>query len=125
MQTMQISNIILGVDEIERSLSFYRDVLGLTVQRAAGEFAFLDGGSLTIALHRRGSAGAGCVELVFEVDDLPTVFRSLAERGVVFRTDPRPVTTGPQGTLYATDFRDPDGHVVSITAWEAGRPDPG
>jgi len=47
---------------------------------------------------------------VFEVEDVDAAYLSLSARGVVFRVRPRVVT----GDRYAADFRDPDGHVLSI-----------
>ena len=40
----QVGVIMLGVRDVARSLAFYRDKLGLTVQRDIPGFAFLDGG---------------------------------------------------------------------------------
>ncbi len=116
----KVGNIMLGVTSLEKSLRFYRDVLGLSVQFAIEEFAFLDGGGVTIAL--RGAPNLGepgdvlRTEVVFEVDDIDAAHRSLKARGVLFRIEPRVVT----GDRYATDFRDPDGHVLSIFGPRAG-----
>jgi catechol 2,3-dioxygenase-like lactoylglutathione lyase family enzyme len=109
----KLGTVLIGVTDLERSLAFYRDALGLTVQLAAGEFAFLDGGGVTLALRRVADlAGAteGRTELVFHVEDIDAACASLRSRGVTFRVEPRVVT----GDQLAADFRDPDGHVLSI-----------
>ena len=49
-------------------------------------------------------------ELVFHVADIDAGHRALSARGVAFRIAPRPVTAD----RLAADFRDPDGHVLSI-----------
>jgi catechol 2,3-dioxygenase-like lactoylglutathione lyase family enzyme len=110
----KVGNIMLGVTSLETSLPFYRDVLGLPVQFAIEEFAFLDGGGVTIVL--RGTPNLGepgdvmRTEVVFAVEDIDAAYRSLQARGLRFRVEPRRVT----GDRYAADFRDPDGHVLSI-----------
>lgn len=109
-----IGNLILAVTDMERSLAFYRDALGLPVRYSSGEFAFLQAGALTLCLRHVGEApGAGDredVEIVFDVADIQEAYHTLKGRGVVFRVEPRVVT----GDLLAADFRDPDGHLLSI-----------
>jgi len=108
-----IGNLILAVNDMPRSLAFYRDALGLPVRFASGEFAFLQAGAVTLCLrHAAGAAAAGHdeVEIVFDVADIHSAYETLKGRGIAFRVEPRAVT----GDLWATDFRDPDGHLLSI-----------
>jgi catechol 2,3-dioxygenase-like lactoylglutathione lyase family enzyme len=106
--------VMLGVRDMERSLEFYRDRLALPVQFSSPEFAFLSAGGVRLVLRRAPNQPAvseeGRTEIVFTVDDVDAAHRVLAGRGVVFRVEPRPVT----GDQCAADFRDPDGHVLSI-----------
>ncbi|HSK08817.1 MAG TPA: VOC family protein [Vicinamibacterales bacterium] len=111
-----LSHVLLAVRDIDRSLSFYRDVLGLEVAFASGEFVFLRAGSVTLGLRhapdlpsRRAEDPVG-VELVFAVDEIHAAHERLRSRGVGFRVPPRVVAGGQ----WAADFRDPDGHVLSI-----------
>ena len=110
----RISLIMLGVSDLQRSLAFYRDQLGLSLRGTGGEFAFLDGGGVTLALREAPGLGPAPderrVEVVFGVDDIEAAHQALRSRGVEFRREPRPVT----GDQHAVDFRDPDGHVLSI-----------
>ena len=48
--------------------------------------------------------------MVFSVEDIDAAHQALRSRGVEFRREPRVVT----GDQHAADFRDPDGHVLSI-----------
>lgn len=113
-ESLKLGTVMLGAREMERSLAFYRDALGLSVQFASGEFSFLSAGGVALVL--RAAAGLEPVgdarwsELVFHVDDIDAAYGRLAEQGVVFRVAPRVVT----GDQLAADFRDPDGHVLSI-----------
>jgi len=110
----RVGFLLLGVRDLERSIAFYRDGLGLTLKGRSGEFAFLDGGGVTVGLRQllgRTAPGEGpSVEVVFAVDDIDAAHRALDRRGVEFRVEPRIVA----GDQLAADFRDPDGHVLSI-----------
>ncbi len=105
---------MLGVRDMDRALAFYRDALGLAVQFAAGGFAFLKAGGAAVVLRHAADLpetdDERRVELVFHVEDIDGAHRALRERGVAFRVAPRIVT----GDRLAADFRDPDGHVLSI-----------
>jgi len=116
----KLGTVLLGVRDAVKSLAFYRDVLGLAVQFSSGEFTFLDGGGVTIALRPyldlKDGSDERRVELVFHVPDIDAAHTALEARGVKFRIAPRIVT----GEIYAADFRDPDGHVLSIFGPRAG-----
>jgi len=111
---------MLGVTSLEKSVPFYRDLLGLNiVGRVEGEFVFFNaGGTVQLALRElNGSADPGNTEFVFEVQDINQTYNDLKQKGIVFTRAPRAVTGSETSELYATDFRDPDGHVLSITGW--------
>jgi catechol 2,3-dioxygenase-like lactoylglutathione lyase family enzyme len=113
-EALKLGTVMLGVREMERSLAFYRDALGLAVQFASGEFTFLSAGGISVVLRTAAglepAADGRWSELVFHVEDIDAAHRQLRERGVAFRVEPRIVT----GDQLAADFRDPDGHVLSI-----------
>jgi catechol 2,3-dioxygenase-like lactoylglutathione lyase family enzyme len=111
----QIGIVMLGVQQMEQSMTFYRDKLGLVFKGQNEGFAFLDGGGVTLCLSEplaRASGGqmSGAVEVVFSVEDVRAAHQALAARGVKFTHEPRNVT----GPLWAANFDDPDGHHLSI-----------
>ena len=112
--TQGLGIVMLGVRDLPRSIAFYRDLLGLPVAFASDEFAFLKAGAVTLGLRESPdlleAREDGRTELVFGVDDVDRAYDLLRERGVAFRVPPRVVT----GDQLAADFRDPDGHVLSI-----------
>ena len=118
--TNGIGIVMLGVRDLSRSLAYYRDALGLPLSFASDEFAFLKAGAVTLGLrHAARSPEAredGRTELVLAVDDVDRAYDRLQKRGVVFRIAPRVVT----GDQFAADFRDPDGHVLSIFGRRGG-----
>ena len=111
---LRLGTVMLGVRDMDRAVAFYRDALGLAVQFATREFTFLDGGGVQVVLHLasdlRDDTDERRVELVFHVEDIDAAHLAFQERGVRFRVGPRIVT----GDRLAADFRDPDGHVLSI-----------
>jgi catechol 2,3-dioxygenase-like lactoylglutathione lyase family enzyme len=112
--TLGIGIVMLGVRELPRSVAFYRDTLGLPLSFASEEFAFLRAGAITLGLRQASDLAEaredGRTELVFAVEDVELAYAQLGARGVGFRIAPRVVT----GDQLAADFRDPDGHVLSI-----------
>jgi catechol 2,3-dioxygenase-like lactoylglutathione lyase family enzyme len=115
----RVSSVILVVKDLQRSISFYRDVLGMKLKYTIpGEFAFLDGGGIDLALRMTSEpVNPGLTEVVFDVLDIHGTYETLKSKGVVFPYPPRVVTGNEKSELFATDFRDPDGHVLSITSW--------
>ena len=120
LTAMRVSYIILRVADMERSLGFYRDAVGLAVLSKSPAFSFLDAGSIQLALNVPAEpveADGSLTEIVLEVDDVHAAYDTMAERGVEFRVPPREVLREGDRALHAADFRDPDGHVLSITGW--------
>jgi len=125
MSTPRVSHVILRVASMARALPFWRYQVGLPVRAAGGAFAFLDAGPVAIALNEAppepgGGGLAALTEVVLEVDDVRSAHGEMAARGVPFRVPPRPVTNDGRRALWAADFRDPDGHLVSLTGWVEG-----
>lgn len=122
---LKASRIILRVADLKASVAFYRDRVGLPLQSTFDEFAVFGGGDgLTVMLQeitRKSSApNAGLSAFTEVVLESPDVMKSYAEmktRGVVFTSEPFAATTDRDRVLYAANFRDPDGHVLSITGW--------
>jgi catechol 2,3-dioxygenase-like lactoylglutathione lyase family enzyme len=110
----RIGVVMLGAKDLARSVAFYRDQLGLTVQQQIPGFAFLDGGGVTLALSepvaRASEHMVGATELVFSVDSVRPAFEALKARGVSFVNEPRLVSP----PMWAANFTDPDGHRLSI-----------
>lgn len=110
----QIGVVMLGVEQLTRSVTFYRDKLGLALKGQNEGFAFFDGGGVTLclseALARVNRGVPGAVEVVFSVDNVRGAHKALAGRGIEFTHQPRNVT----GPLWAANFNDPDGHQLSV-----------
>ncbi len=110
----KIGFIMLGVKDMDASLAFYRDRLGMAVQFSSPEFTFLNGGGVTLALStpiaKNSPAMVGATEFVFHVAGVRAAFEALRAQGVTFFIDPRVVNP----PMWAANFTDPDGHRFSI-----------
>ena len=115
------------VDDMERAVNFYREVLGLEPLSTGERLTALDagGGSVFLIFHREYSRqgvsmdggwvpphdASGPMHFAFAIDpeELEPWRRRLEERGVEIESE----VTWPGGgeSLY---FRDPDGHSVEL-----------
>jgi|SRR5579871_1773275 len=109
-----IGLVLLGVADLEKSVGFYRDKLGLKVTAQFEGFAFLETSGVTLGLShglaQATSRGAGATEVVFAVDHVRAAYQALRDVGVEFSIEPR-VVSPPN---FAANFNDPDGHALSI-----------
>jgi len=109
-----IGVVMIGVTDMEASMAFYRDRLGLEVAAIEPNLALAKAGSVTLGLSKGLAAiatpVAGAVEIVFSVSDVDAAHTALQQRGVTFAREPRKVTANE----WAANFTDPDGHHLSI-----------
>ena len=116
---MGVSQVILRVTDLKRSVEFWSHVVGLGVEMEAPPFAFLDGGAIGLTLNQVDELAAdqSLTEVVFEFEDVRGEYFDMSARGVPFEVDLRPVTSDSNRDLLAAHFRDPDGHLASVTGW--------
>ena len=110
---ISVSHIMFCSTDVPRAVAFYRDLVGLPVQMESPEFAFLDAGPVTLALRAVSDAEeveSGANEVVLGVDGVREAHAEMSERGLTFLNEPRPIT----GEQWGVNFRDPDGHLLSI-----------
>ena len=121
-----LNHVALTTRRLAESRAFYRDLLGFReVERPNFDFAgaWLTNCGLTIHLIEsdRAPSPEGPIDtrgnhLALHADDLDAVARMLEERGVEFRRNRIPDRNIPQ-----VFFRDPDGHVIEVGTYPAGR----
>ncbi|HET9258729.1 MAG TPA: VOC family protein [Acidimicrobiia bacterium] len=116
---MDIARIILRVSDLERAVGFWKDQVGFEVVMDAGAFVFLGSGPAQLVLNGVDEVveDESLTELVIEVEDIGTAHAEMSDRGVPFEVEPRMVTGDGERELWAAHFRDPDGHLASITGW--------
>jgi catechol 2,3-dioxygenase-like lactoylglutathione lyase family enzyme len=112
----QVTNV---VHDIERSVQFHRDVLGLPLLfQAPPALAFFQCGPIRLMLSPPENADqdhpGSC--LYFRVSDLEGVYRTLGERGVRFVDKPHRVHQAADYELWMTFFHDPDKNPMALMA---------
>lgn len=116
----RVSNLHYWTKSMDASVAFYRDVLGLDFKTRSGDdWAELDAGGTTVALHGTYEGHAPPTDgatVVFEVDDLEGEMRLLAGRGVSFEGEVNEVP----GYGRFVSFRDPDGNLLQMFEPGAG-----
>lgn len=119
MRDATVAQILIPVDELERAVAFYQDVLGLKfLFKAPPQMAFFQCGDVRLLVGetpagqpvQRGSA------IYFQVRDIQGVFGTLNERGVTFQAVPHVVHRTPEFQLWLAEFRDPDGNPLALMA---------
>ena len=94
---MKFRWVTVTVKDLEESIGFYRDVVGLSVSRrfAAGngmEIAFLNAGGTEVELiydpqATSGQFGSG-ISLGFQVDSIEDMMNSVVEKGLQIQSGP-------------------------------------
>jgi catechol 2,3-dioxygenase-like lactoylglutathione lyase family enzyme len=114
IQLSRIAAIMLGVRDLNASLAFYHEKLGLKVIMQEPALALLQCGTVIVGLsprHANSTAQiAGATEVSFGVDNIRTAYKALGEKGIAFLGEPRQVTP----TDWAVHFKDVDGHLLSL-----------
>ena len=83
-----VANIWMPVQNIDRAVDFYEDILGLPVVKRDGPWAEIDANGVRVGLNGRepeGAQGGGGPVLTFQPEGgLEQAVEDLKERGVVF-----------------------------------------
>lgn len=112
-----VGQIHISVRDVDRSVAFYRDVLGIPfLFRVPGQpMAFLRSGDVRIYLGVPESPEfTSAVVLYFWVDDIDAEYRRLTAAGVDFIGRPHVVHREGASDLWMVFLRDPDGHHLGL-----------
>jgi methylmalonyl-CoA/ethylmalonyl-CoA epimerase len=112
-----VGQLAIPVADLERSLQFYRDVLGLRfLFQAPPGLAFLDCGGVRLMLSRaqedEATPPAGVV--YYRVSDLNAAYEALRQRGAKFVDEPHLIARMSDHELWMVFLRDPDGHLLGL-----------
>lgn len=112
-----LGQVALTVSDVERSVAFFRDKVGLRFLFAAGPaLAFLDLGAVRLMLSapEAGLTPGGSTVLYIKVADIVAAHVAMRARGVDFVDEPHLIASMPDHDLWMTFFRDPDGHMLAL-----------
>lgn len=117
----QLDYTMVVVSDMQRSVAFYRDKLGIPLKFESPDWTEFATGSTTLALHGGGVAGpppqgdpskiAGACSIGFNVDDVDKTYQELQAKGVRFVM--APTQREGEGIKLAVAI-DPDGLPVSF-----------
>jgi len=110
--TAKLSHIIEFVADMDRAVTFYRDVVGLPLKFQSPGWSEFATGEITLALHSASERNpAGKLEMGFSVPDLLQFHKEMTGKGVQF-----PMTPAKQdfGGMLA-QFTDSEGAYISVS----------
>jgi catechol 2,3-dioxygenase-like lactoylglutathione lyase family enzyme len=118
----QLDYTMIVVSDMQRSVEFYRDKLGIPMKFQSPDWTEFATGTTTLALHGGGVAStepptgdpskvAGACSIGFNVDDVDKTYEELKARGITFVMPP--MQREGEGIKLAVAI-DPDGLPVSF-----------
>ncbi len=122
MHINALDHLVLTVCDIERTCSFYRDVLGMTIRTSADNRRAIHFGDGKINLHRQGAEflphalapTPGSADLCFLTETpIDQVITRLSRHRVELLEGPVQ-RTGATGKLLSIYFRDPDDNLLEV-----------
>ncbi len=108
--------VSMRVQDIDRAVAFYRDVLGARFLFQAGQLAFfdLDGVRLMLDVPETPEFDHPGSVLYFRVPSVPAAYETLRARGVEFRDEPHLVHRDDRHELWMAFFNDTEGNMLAI-----------
>jgi lactoylglutathione lyase len=115
---MKLTYAMVFVSDMERSVAFYRDVMGLPLRFESPEWTEFATEGATLALHKGDPPGespidpkrSGLCRPGLAVEDIDAFHKRMLEAGVPCIQEPREL----HGVRIA-QYTDPDGLVISIS----------
>ena len=123
MKISRIDHLVLTVADIDKTVAFYREVMGMEkVEFGEGRIA-LAFGQQKINLHpsgrefepRAARVQPGSADLCFIVDDPVDQARAMLEARGIEVIDGPVRRTGAVGDIFSVYFRDPDGNLIEVS----------
>lgn len=113
----KIGQIAITVSDVEKALTFYRDILGLDFLFSPSEnLAFLQCGEIRIMLsipQGSGEVGKNSI-LYFSTIEIETAYRKMVAAGAEVEREPQLAAKMPDHELWIGFLKDPDGNLVAL-----------
>ncbi len=113
----KIAQLLIPVEDFDKGVAFYRDILGIPFLVAAPpQMAFFNCGGvrLLVGVMQEGQKAQRGSAIYFQVTDIRTVYASLKDQGVRFTAEPHVVNRTPKSELWLAEFADPDGNQLAL-----------
>ena len=107
---------MIRVSDMEQSLKFYNKTLGLEIALDARKFNHAEVGpaeplaKIGLSATGKKSKRKRRTGIVFETDDIQTLYDNLKEKGVIFTLKPTKMEWGG----IVADFLDPDNNILEV-----------
>ena len=114
---------VLAVDDLDRAVSFYRDKLGLQVEKddAGQGYALVEAADTHLLLYKTSYPRGESTVAAFEIEDVEGAVKELQGRGVRFEEYDFPglktvngIATEPSGNKSAW-LKDTEGNTIAIS----------
>ena len=112
-----VTQVLIPIDDFERGVAFYRDLLGLPLLFAAPpQMAFFQCGAvrLLVGVTPAGQKAQRGSQIYFGMKDIQSVYSSLSAQGVQFKTPPHVVSRSARSEVWLAEFVDPDGNQLAL-----------
>jgi methylmalonyl-CoA/ethylmalonyl-CoA epimerase len=113
----RVGQIAVPIDDLDRAVAFYRDVLRLTfLFQAPPGLAFFDCGGVRLMLSRPESPAKGQAGPViyYLVDDLPTTWATVTAGGAGAVDEPHLIAKLPDHDLWMAFINDSEGNLLGL-----------
>lgn len=115
LQLGQIGQIGITVTDLDRSIAFYRDILGLKFLFRVPNLAFFDCAGIRLMLSLPEANGEMFRPILyFKVDDIQNAAAELERRGITFESKPTLIARLEKHDLWLAGFRDSDRNVIEL-----------
>lgn len=111
MSFKKVGAVILLVSNMDSSIKFYRDTLGLVVKNISDEWTEFFTSGTVLALHPAKTKVKHNPNMLvgFMVSDLDSIANTLTSKNIKFFKEPKEESFGKHAII-----EDPDGHLISI-----------
>ena len=120
---MKIDHIVMTVKDLDKTIEFYTNVLGMKLVTFGGNRRALSFGEQKINLHEYGNEFEpkaqepmpGSVDLCFVIEDPVEEFQEYLRRKEIEIVEGPVQRTGAVGPITSIYIRDPDGNLIELS----------
>ena len=114
MSNIQLTEVkfILYVQDMDRAIQFYRDVIGLEVKSSSPHWSELKFKTSIVALHSGGTGKFYRTGLSFTVSDIKGMVRNVSDNGGTVHKEPE--DRGDEG-IFLADVTDTEGNGFMLS----------
>ncbi len=112
-----ITQLLIPIDDFERGVAFYRNVLGIPlIFSTPPQMAFFQCGAvrLLVGVMPLGEKAQRGSQIYFGVKDIQAIYAFLAGQGVQFKAPPHVVNRSAKSEVWLAEFVDPDGNQLAL-----------